>query len=214
MPTMSDGWIQLNSGRKWWVLNPKVEDVDPVDVFHALAGKPRFGAHTDRHFTVGQHLLIVVKLVPPEYAYEGLVHDAPEFVIPDVPSPMKPLIVGFKDFEDNTSRVVHARFRVPYPFEGMCKWEIKRADWISVLMEHRLGFNNHAQWECVPYGRYDIDKTLDSYDPELWLRIQRMSQEDVKNALIRTFKDLAKERFGNDCLPDFFPHLKEGALQE
>jgi hypothetical protein len=44
------GWMQTYTGRAFWPLDPNVDDVDPVDIAHALAHLCRYGGHTKRFY--------------------------------------------------------------------------------------------------------------------------------------------------------------------
>jgi 5'-deoxynucleotidase YfbR-like HD superfamily hydrolase len=208
MPTVNrEGhWYNTNGGRKFYVLDPRVEDVDISDIAHALSWKYRFGGHLDRPFSVAQHSLAVARIVKPEYAFEALLHDASEAYLPDVLSPIKKAILNFKEIEDRVESSIHQRFRLPFPLTDEAKFCIKKVDWVSVLIEHELFFDNQQnKWEQVPFEKYQIN--MDDYDRTLWLTIQTMQPWMVKNAFLRTFKDLAKQRYGEECIWDFFPKL-------
>lgn len=85
---MSD-WIQTFTGRQFWPLAPRVEDIDIKDIAHALANLCRYGGHTESFYSVAQHSVLVSQVVPSEHALRGLLHDASEAYLIDVPRPIK-----------------------------------------------------------------------------------------------------------------------------
>ena len=82
-------WIQTYTGRQFWPLEPRAEDIDINDIAHALSNICRYGGHVERFYSVAQHCYLVSKVVPPELALYGLLHDASEAYLIDVPRPIK-----------------------------------------------------------------------------------------------------------------------------
>lgn len=87
--TLAPGWIQTFTGRAFWPLRPRAEDVRIEDIAHALAMKCRFGGMTRQFYSVAQHSVLVSRIVPPADALWGLLHDAAEAYLPDVCRPIK-----------------------------------------------------------------------------------------------------------------------------
>ena len=54
-------WIMTFTGRKFWVLDPQPEDVNIIDIAHALAMKVRFNGHVSRFYSVAQHSVLVAE---------------------------------------------------------------------------------------------------------------------------------------------------------
>ncbi len=94
--TLSPATRHTPSGKPFDILNPRTEDVDINDVAHQLARINRWnGAIKFDHFTVAQHSVIAsyaARLIAPECELHALLHDAPEYVIGDINSPMKKAI--------------------------------------------------------------------------------------------------------------------------
>jgi hypothetical protein len=82
-------WMQTYSGRQFWPLDPRPEDVCIEDIAHALSLISRFGGHTRGFYSVADHSVFVSKLVPGNYAAWGLLHDAAEAYIGDIIRPLK-----------------------------------------------------------------------------------------------------------------------------
>jgi hypothetical protein len=78
------------TGKLFHPLDPDPSEVCLRDIAHALAQIPRFGGHASERYTVAQHSLRLAKLVPtPELRLPGLLHDAAEAYIGDIPTPLK-----------------------------------------------------------------------------------------------------------------------------
>lgn len=89
MESKHTGWIQTYLGKQFWPLSPRHEDIEIVDIAHALSNICRYGGHCNSFYSVAQHCVLVSETVPPEFALYGLLHDASEAYLIDVPRPIK-----------------------------------------------------------------------------------------------------------------------------
>lgn len=90
------GWIQTASGRKVFPLSLRPADVYLADIAHSLSNQCRFTGHTKWHYSVAQHSILVSLHCDPAVAMWGLLHDASEAYLSDIPRPLKAL-PGFGD---------------------------------------------------------------------------------------------------------------------
>lgn len=81
--------VMTRGGRLFCFDHPRPEDVDIHDIAYALARIPRYNAHTDRPWSVAQHCMFVASMLPIDIAIYGLLHDAHEYVIGDISTPLK-----------------------------------------------------------------------------------------------------------------------------
>ncbi len=81
--------IQTYTGRLFYPLNPVIEDIVIEDIAHSLALQCRFAGHTSEFYSVAQHSVFVSEACPTEAALWGLLHDASEAYLIDVPRPLK-----------------------------------------------------------------------------------------------------------------------------
>ena len=84
-----DGFIGTFSGLRFWPLAPNLEKILVEDIAHALAHQCRFGGHASRFYSVAEHSVHVSQLCLPEHALWGLLHDASEAYLVDLPRPLK-----------------------------------------------------------------------------------------------------------------------------
>ena len=89
MARNDNNWIQTFSGKQVWPFNMQVEDLDIVDIAHALALKCRFTGHCLEFYSVAQHCVIGSRNIHPDFALWFLLHDATEAYLPDVARPCK-----------------------------------------------------------------------------------------------------------------------------
>lgn len=126
-------WIQTYSGRQFWPLAPRAEDLDIADIAHALANIPHWNGHTSAFYSVAQHSLHVSFLCPPELALWGLLHDASEAYIGDMSRPLKLAIPYFQRIEQGIQYVIAERFGLVWPEPAA----VKAADNRSLATEAR-----------------------------------------------------------------------------
>jgi len=128
------GGIQVFNGGAAWPLDMEKTDIQIEDIAHALSMKVRFTGHCIEPYSVAQHSCHVCDLVPEEDKHEGLMHDAAEYVLPDLPSPVKGLPevrAWFKPIEHQAEKAIAKRFNLRLPFPP----SIKLADNGMVLFE-------------------------------------------------------------------------------
>ncbi len=87
-------YIQTVSGRRVNPFDPAPDDIDVGDIAVALSNQCRFGGHTRRYYSVAQHACIVSDQMLERDGDElaarwGLLHDASEAYLIDLPHPIK-----------------------------------------------------------------------------------------------------------------------------
>jgi hypothetical protein len=87
-----DGFFNSVSGQPCWLSKPERSYISIHDIAVALARIPRWGGRTRDGmgaYSVTEHSVMVSQLCHPENALVGLLHDAPEAYLGDIPSPLK-----------------------------------------------------------------------------------------------------------------------------
>lgn len=126
-------WMQTRSGRQFWPRDPRPEDFEILDIAHALSNVCRFGGHCKVFYSVAEHSVHVSRECPPEFALEGLLHDASEAYIGDMVRPLKRDMLEFKDVEKKIEYALSKRFRLTYPWP----YAVRRADEGVLMAEQR-----------------------------------------------------------------------------
>jgi hypothetical protein len=108
-------WMQTYTGRAFYPTDPRVEDIDPRDIAHALGMLCRYGGHTQIFYSVAEHCVLMSRAVPPEHALWALLHDATEAYMVDVPRPLKhnAIMSQYVAAEQRLMRVICFRFGLP-----------------------------------------------------------------------------------------------------
>jgi hypothetical protein len=107
-------WMQTATGREFWPLDPRPEEVCIEDIAHALANQCRFAGHCRQFYSVAQHSVLVSRQFSGrEVRLWGLLHDASEAYVVDVPRPLKPFLSGYGEIEDRVMAAICDRFDLP-----------------------------------------------------------------------------------------------------
>lgn len=104
------------------------------DIAHALSMVCRYGGHCPKFFSVAEHSLIVswlAGLYSPELSVAGLLHDAEEAYLLDMPSPIKWQFKSYVKAGDRLRRTIFEKFGVDYSTYK----EVKRFDEDAYLLE-------------------------------------------------------------------------------
>jgi 5'-deoxynucleotidase YfbR-like HD superfamily hydrolase len=138
-------WQRMLSGRRLDLLDPTPVDIEIADIAHGLAFVARWNGQTfgDWPYSVAEHSLLVEEIfarrqpdIAAKWRLAALLHDAPEYVIGDMISPVKAAVgPGYGALDERLSAAVHIRFGLPAVIPARVKKEIKRADRISAWLE-------------------------------------------------------------------------------
>jgi 5'-deoxynucleotidase YfbR-like HD superfamily hydrolase len=145
MPKQARAWQRMLSGRRLDLLDPTPVDIEIEDIAHGLAFVARWNGQTvgDWPYSVAEHSLLVEQIfarsdpdAPARWRLAALLHDAPEYVIGDMISPVKSAVgPGYGALDERLAAAVHLRFGLPAVIPQKVKKEIKRADRISAWLE-------------------------------------------------------------------------------
>lgn len=144
-PTPPRAWQRMLSGRRLDLLDPTPVDVEIDDIAHGLAFVARWNGQTkgDFAYSVAEHSLLVETLftrmqpkAPVAWQLAALLHDAPEYVIGDMISPVKNAVgAGYGELDQRLTAAIHIRFGLPAALPKTVKAQIKKADKVSAWME-------------------------------------------------------------------------------
>ena len=138
-------WQRMLSGRRLDLLDPTPVDIEIEDIAHGLAFVARWNGQTkgDYAYSVAEHSLLVTEIfalqnptAPLKWNLAALLHDAPEYVIGDMISPVK-VAVGpdYGALDERLTAAIHLRFGLPAQIPVSVKRQIKRADRLSAWLE-------------------------------------------------------------------------------
>lgn len=156
MPKL-EPWIETYTGIKMFFLDPQPEMIDINDIAHSLSQQCRFSGHTKRTFSVAEHCIRVASLLyertkDPKIALQGLLHDASEAYLLDVPSPVKQFLGGYMEMEEKLQEVILNKYHAGWPMNA----QVKEAD--TVMLK------NEAKHLLLSQGKSWANKYPTSYE--------------------------------------------------
>ncbi|MEM6713281.1 MAG: HD family hydrolase [Pseudomonadota bacterium] len=138
-------WQKMLSGRRLDLLDPTPVDVEVEDIARGLSFVARWNGQTigDYPYSVAEHSLLVEQIygrlnetAPAKWRLAALLHDAPEYVIGDMISPVKAAVgPGYDELDKRLTAAIHIRYGLPASIPATVKRQIKKADKISAWLE-------------------------------------------------------------------------------
>jgi len=100
------------TGRQIFPLAPRLEDIALEDIAHGLSLLCRFGGQLRSFYSVAEHSVRVSQLCDPADALHGLLHDASEAYLVDIPRPLKhlPVMDPYRRAEAVLQAAIYRRF--------------------------------------------------------------------------------------------------------
>ena len=186
-------WQRMLSGRRLDLLDPTPLDIEIEDIAHGLSFVARWNGqtHGDFPYSVAEHSLLVEQIYSKLYknpekkwCLAALLHDAPEYVIGDMISPVKSAIGSdYQSLENRLSSAINLRFGLPTKLPENIKKQIKKADKISAWIEATqiAGFSEDEANKLIGPAPKNI---LDNFS------IKLRSPLEVREDYILRFKEL------------------------
>ena len=139
-------FIHTYTGKTFRPLAPDLDAIDIRDIAHALAMSARFGGMTRTFYSVAEHSVRVSLICPPKDALWGLLHDAAEAYLKDIPQPVKHQEAA--SFYREAEAVLQHWIAVKFGLSPTEPASVKRADLVMVHTEGRDLFPSgaHVAW--------------------------------------------------------------------
>lgn len=177
--------LELKSGVFVDVLNPDVSEVTIDMIAHALAHQPRFAGHTHRHYSVAEHSLLVSYIVPAENALDGLMHDATEALLCDIPTPIKKHLPQYYEIEKG----LHDALADHFGFNPTIPAPVKEVD-ARICISEKLHFIGPEGLDGPGWvGLTSVFKPYEGFGP-----LVRSFEYDTRNDM-ETIKKMFVERY-------------------
>lgn len=187
------------SGRRLDLLDPTPMDIEIEDIAHGLAFVARWNGQTlgDFAYSVAEHSILVEELfsranpgIGTRWQLAALLHDAPEYVLGDMISPVKAAIgVGYGELDARLTAAVHLRFGLPAILPAPIKKAIKAADTISARLEAE---------QIAGFSTAEADRIFGRPDPGLirGLAIRLRPPAEVRAAFTARHQELLSQLSG------------------
>jgi len=182
------------TGKDFYPLEPRLEDIDIIDIAHSLSLLCRYAGHTITHYSVAQHSVYVARIVewkvwqqarpitvaalkyasPEELeddarrlALWGLLHDASEAYTGDFIRPVKVSALGhnFQLVERKLMELIAQRYGLEWPEPP----EVTDVDGRICDLEKRYLMRRNRQWRQEgTLADSEIPRTVDFSQACLW----------------------------------------------
>lgn len=108
-------WIQTYTGKQAYPMDLRQDEIDIYDIAHSLSMQCRYNGHCIKYFSVSEHSVLIARWMisngyPISIALWALMHDAPETYLTDVPRPIKPYLIGYKNAELQIQYAIAEKF--------------------------------------------------------------------------------------------------------
>lgn len=167
--------IVTNSGRLVDLVKPDPETIDIMDIAHGLSMTCRWAGQCRLYYSVAQHSFLVSSLVPGTDALWGLLHDAAEAYITDLPRPLKLELPKYRAIEKNLMGAICSRFGLVPEMPSI----VKKADNIMLATELKQVMAN-------------VPVEIDFGEKPIAIEIVPVDQELAKKIFLEKFEDLTR----------------------
>lgn len=151
--TAMENWIETASGLKYHFLDPQPDEIDIQDIAFALSNKARFSGHT-QFYSVAEHSVAVAYRLPKHLRLAGLLHDAAEAYLGDIPSPLKAVLPDYRALEKLNEVAIASKFDV-----NLKHPDVKDADRRALFTEaHYLIPSKGADWSYFQKGVWHVEE--------------------------------------------------------
>ena len=143
------GYIQTYSGLHFDPSDPQPDQICIEDIAVALSREPRYAGQTREFYSVAQHSWLVSNHCITQPLW-GLLHDAAEAYLKDIPYPVKVLLPDYRHLEYRVMRVIADKFGLHWP-EPL---KVKATDLVLLATERRdllYGVERVGDYAPLPY---------------------------------------------------------------
>ena len=165
-------WQRMLSGRRLQILDPSPLDIEIEDIAHGLSFLARWNGQTtgEYPFSVAQHSLLVEDIFSKQFPNMdnhsklfALLHDAAEYVIGDMISPLKShLGINYEELDEKLTMAICIRFNIPTKkikiIKRCIKIADKRAAWLEAVQ--LAGFSKQEADSI--FGKYEVTEGFET----------------------------------------------------
>ena len=165
-------WQRMLSGRRLQILDPSPLDIEIEDIAHGLSFLARWNGQTtgEYPFSVAQHSLLVEEIFSKQFPKMdnhsklfALLHDAAEYVISDMISPLKSQLgVRYEELDEKLTMAICIRFNIPTKKIKIIKRRIKIADKKAAWLEARQLAGFSKQEADSVFGKQEVTEGFET----------------------------------------------------
>jgi len=186
--------MESYTGKNFYPLQITIDDLCIDDIAHALSNICRFAGHCSTFYSVARHSIFVSKLMfeytPPQDAARaamvGLMHDASEAYMCDIPTPIKEELPEYQKHENNLHKVIDK-------FAGIDREEFEDglalADSVALYVEAKNLMSFGKAWE--PFSEFmEAGDHISAEDEKLFARTFYHTSDEID--FLNRFRTLSK----------------------
>ena len=149
-------WMATFSGKRFYPLDPRYEDIEMIDIAHALSNLCRYTGHCRQFYSVAEHCVIGTSAMarrltmPKELIIENqklfLLHDAAEAYMNDLCRPVKkmPEFRQYEEAEYGLQNAINRRFHLP--LDPLTYLPVSEMDNVMLATEAKILFSQTDGW--------------------------------------------------------------------
>lgn len=148
------GCVRTWSGQYVNVQKPDPANIFPIDIAVHLSREYRFCNATKKYWSVAEHSIRCMELAEAHYPddvnlpFKLLMHDAHEYLLRDIPSPVKKLLIGYKALADALQAAIHERFGI----------KIYDADLVKIEFIDRVVLEWEWEYKVIAFKGLPMDE--------------------------------------------------------
>jgi len=205
MTTRNGDWFQTYTGKKFYVFDPRSDEIDIEDIAHSLANTCRFNGHTSYFYSVAQHSVHVCnvfgKLVEGTEFEENyraylcaLLHDATEAYVGDMIRPIKLSLPDYKVAENNIWTCILKKFELwdTWHLQGTMDLRLFVSNLVKMADDIMLATERRDLLAKGP-GKWRIEELVDPDD----MLVLPKPPGTVKSIFLKLFGEL-QSRIGEE----------------
>jgi len=176
-------YIGTYTGKQFFLLEPRLEDIDIEDIAHGLSMQCRWTGQSKFHYSIAQHSYYCSLLGPESDAFDRLMHDAAEAYIGDLNRPLKHYTeagIAYRRQEAIVQKAIAQRFG----FSVIEPESVKLAD-NSMLYAEKNQIMNLKFGEAENWERYDENNGI---------VIEPWTPYQAKETFLKRFNELYSRR--------------------
>lgn len=153
-------FMQTYTGRQFYPLDPRAEDIDILDIAHSLSMQCRYNGHVQAFMSVAEHCVLMSGLVSKENALWALLHDATEAYVGDMIRPLKLHMPEYRAIEDKIMLAIAKRFGIA----DQMPEEVHEAD-SRILLDERAALLGEPAGDWGLSGLEPFDVEIQAWSP-------------------------------------------------
>lgn len=160
-PYLGKGFIETYSGLRFSFDEP---NFCLEDIAHALSNTCRYGGHCSEFYSVAEHSCLVAAIMRERDLgdpREGLLHDATEAYLSDVPAPFKQYLPDWQKIDDDLDAALRKHYGIGEKSKGC-----KEADRIALFIEARFLMADGGECYHDPWGLKEVAYSMANYSPK------------------------------------------------